>query len=515
MMTKKSKSVVIILAAAVFGWAGNGSDTAARDDSRLIFPRPFGVAIDDMGWNEGGSRGDNGGPWRVGLRRNFDVRDYQAVVEVARAAGVRFQGAFLLAEMDRMNVCAGYPTTTMYGEAFDNTSNIDRSQLEMMAYIQDQAAWLEFGIHGVGHEHWMNGQRRRAEWYNLEDDHAWPEQDMKDHLECFRSIMAQYGWSPENGHSFPESFVPCAYGYYWNPDGRTSTGSLMAECGVRYVNTLFSQIEELNPPSGPNNGGFDHGVLVINRMNYGNEWFETASLPKQPLGDYESDIIETHWANWLATDDFLQPALNQKWIDFFQTIQAHPDHYLAKNTEQLFSQWLYKKYTRVEEKTQGRVVIDNRFMPEEAYRYQLLGNMVLAFSLDEGVHVQKVVLQGKPVIVLLEEAGFGYVYLPPLERDIYELDYETGSERMPVYVDHQGTYNIYDADISGDTLILDLKMYGTQIMKVHCDRPGSVISGQPHLKITAWTYDDASKTVSMEITGRNMQGEQGEIRILF
>ena len=146
------------------------------------------------------------------------------------------------------------------------------------------------------------------------------------------------------------------------PSSDWSTGKLMSENGVKYVNTSFMAVSELNLPVVPD-GGFDHGVLVINRINYGNEWFEPSSLPKEPFEKYKSDIIETHFINWIATDDFLQLELNQKWIEYFAGIQADPEHYLAKITVQLFSQWLYKYFTTITENKTGIVIIDNSKMP--------------------------------------------------------------------------------------------------------------------------------------------------------
>lgn len=484
-------------------------------DSRIIFPRPFFMAIDDMGWNEGGSRGDTGGGWRVGLRRDFDERDYACVVEVGKAVGVRFQGAFLLEDMDRMNICADYPTTTQQGAEFDNSANIDITQLETMKYIHENSAYLEFGIHGVGHEHWIDGERRRAEWYNLQDNYPWTEADTRAHLECFKKIMTQYGWTPENGQSFPESFVPCAYGYYWNPDGAYSTGKLMAECGVKYVNTLFSEIPELNPPSEPNGGGFDQGVIVINRINYGNPWYEAASLPREAVDAYESDIIESHWANWLATDDFLQPDLNQEWIDYFMEIQAHPDHYLAKNTEQFSSQWLYRKYASVEETAPGNVTIDNRNMPEKAYQYKLLGNLVLAIPLTEGKHFSDGALNGKPIPACYETSGFCYLYLPPLQKKKYALTFQLGDTPMDRIVHLDGTYNVYQVEDQGNKFRIQIRMYGTQEVKIKCDAPDKVRSLNPHLKILSQVHDDQTGLLILTLKGRDMQGETGWIEILF
>lgn len=481
---------------------------------KILFPRAFSVATDDMGWNEGGSLGNSRGPWRVGFRRHFDVRDYKPLVEIGKAVGMRFQGAFILAEMDRLNVCAKYPTTTMDGKNWDNSTNVGPTQFEVMNYVKDNAAYLEFGIHGVGHENWDNGKRSRAEWYDIENDKPRSIEDNLEHMKCFKEIMAQYGWTPENGHSFPESFVPCCFAYYWNPDGEYSTGKLMHENGVKYVNTVYSYITELNPPF-EIGGGFDHGVLVLDRHSFGNPWNEPAALPTKSVEEYDTDFIEAHWANWLATDDEQQPRLNQQWIRFFKKIQAHPEHYLAKNTEQLNSQWLYNRYTTVTEKTEGKVTIDNRNMPEESYKYDLLGNMVLVVKLEEGWYVSEVNLNRKPVSAYFEDEGYGFIYLPPLKKEVYQLEYKIGKNLMPQFINNTGTYNVYDVEITEQEMKFDLKMYGTQVVKVKCPKPVSVSSSNRYLNILTQEYNSENKMLLLEIYGRDMQGEEGEILIKF
>jgi hypothetical protein len=478
-----------------------------------VFPRAFGVAIDDIGWNHGSSQGDEGGPWRAGVRRDMNIKDYMPIVEIGKAVGVRFLGVFVLCEMDRKNVCANYPTTTIQGSKYDNTENVKDEQLEIMNYVKDNSAYFEFGLHGVGHEHFDNGIRTRAEWYDLQHHKPWTEQDSRDHLKCFTEIMSQYGITKENGQSFPESFVPCAYGYYWNPDGDLSTGKLMSEAGVKYVNTLFEEIPESNPPI-EFGGGFDHGVLVINRYNYGNEWFKLGTLPSSPLEEYKSDIIETHWPNWLAQDYFLQGELNQQWIDYFKNIQKSKTHYLAKNTEQLFSQWLYNRYSKVNI-TQGKIEIDNTNMPQVVYDKNLLGNMVIKVQLNDGMHVSKALINGKPVSAYFEDEGYGFIYLPVLKKEHYKVIYKLGIKTQGRYVNNTGTYNIYDVKNESNEFSFSMKMYGIQQVKVICENPSKIESDNPNLKVNSYNYDKNSGTLMLEIYGRNMQGEKGTISLTF
>jgi hypothetical protein len=325
--------------------------------------------------------------------------------------------------------------------------------------------------------------------------------------------MAQYGFTQENGQSFPESFVPCAYGYYWNPDGNLSTGKLMSEAGVKYVNTLFEEIPESNPPI-EEGGGFDNGVIVINRYNYGNEWFKLSALPTQPLSEYKTDIIETHWPNLLAQDDFLQDDLNTQWVSFFKEIQKSKTHYLAKNTEQLYSQWLYKKYADVKIE-KNKVQIDNTGMPEIVYDEQMLGNLVLKIELNEGDYISTAELNGKPVSIYFKEAGYTFIYLPTLKKEKYTLIYEIGNKAPDRYINNTGTYNVYEVQDEGDRFSFDTEMYGTQSVKIKCENPLKIESDNPNLKVISHSYDKSSEILTIEINGRNMQGESGKISLLF
>ena len=506
---KKTAAILFLLMIAL-GFSG-------AQDSKIIFPRPFACAIDDMGWNIGNDDGDidGQGPYRIGIDRKMDIKDYQAVVEVGKVVGVRLQGLFVLAEMDRENILANYPSTTWKGSEWDNAGNISQEQIDIMNYVKNNAAYLEFGLHGVGHEYWVNGEKKRAEWYCTQDDHPWPEESMKEHIQCFKDIMAQYGLGTENGHSFPESFVPCAYGYYWNPEGEYSTGKLMSESGVKYVNTLFDEIRELNPPEDANGGGFDNGVVVVNRINYGNEWYALSSVPAVDFAGQESDIIESHWSNWLAQDDFLQKETNNNWIDYYKMVQATPNRYIAKNTEQFHSQWLYKKYTHVHEDKPGWVELDNSSMPSEYYKYNIPGNMVLKVKLNFGEHVSQASLNNEPISCYYEDEGYGYVYLPVLKQKNYVFNYELSEEKMPFVVYNDGTYNVYKVTDTKKEKTIKLRVYGLQKVKIYCPKPQRIKSENSNLKILKSDYNQESGMLSITLSANDIQGETGSIKLSY
>src|SRR5690625_4508197 len=157
-----------IRGSAVFALASAGRHPAAATRSAapdpsaaLIFPRAFGIAVNQVGYMYGDNlSGDDGvdlsgarnGAFRAGIRRNFDVRDYHPFVEVGKAVGVRFMTLFVLADMDRLNIVAEYPTATEAGADFDNSDIIGPDQIEIMDYVTSNGAHIELGVTGVGHE---------------------------------------------------------------------------------------------------------------------------------------------------------------------------------------------------------------------------------------------------------------------------------------------------------------------------------------------------------------------------
>lgn len=487
-------------------------------EHEIVFPRAFAFAIDDLGWNNGSNIGSNGmkGPYRTGISKHMEVSDYRAIVEVGKAVGARIQGLFVLCEMDRDNVCARYPTTTMYGKDWDNSKNVCDEQKEIMAYVKDNAAFLEFGIHGVGHEYWSEKMHKvRAEWYNRVDKKPWPEKIMNDHFKCSREIMAQYSLTTENGQSCPESFVPCSYSYYWNPNGNYSLGKILQKNGVKYANTDFSFIPELNPPKEKNGGGFDHGVHVINRINYGNEWCRLGALPSVPLESQESDIIESHWANWLAQDYFLQAPVTKLFINYYKMVQESSGRYIAKNTEQLHSQWLYNKYTKIKDNLDNSIRIDNTDMPDEVYQNDLLGNMVIKIKLNNYEHVSSASIDQKSICCYHEESGYAFLYLPVLEKKTVQLDYSIGSQLMDDCILNDGTYNIYSLEKSNNVIRFSVKMYGSQLIKLKCARPKSIDSSNENLKVKSSGYNEVQNMLILNVSGRDFQGEKGLITLNY
>ncbi len=470
------------------------------------------TAIDDLGWMNGGSLAETGGPWRIGFKRKMETSDYHPFIEIGKELGIRFQGLFVLAEMDRLNILKNYPTATQAGRNWDNSENISPEQIKIMNFVRDNSAYLEFGLHGIGHEHWENGKRTRAEWYDMENDKPWDESDLHKHVEGYKEILSQYGLNKTNGHSFPESFVPCGWALYWNPEGEYSTTSVLQQYGIKFANTWFEKVEELNPPI-KFGGGIDHGVLVLNRYNYGNDWYMVGTLPERPLKEFKTNVIETHWSNWLTTDDFLQESLNRKWIDFFKNIQASPTHYYAKNTEQFYSQWLYKKYTKVTRKKSGEIIIDNRKMPDEIYENSLLGLLTLKTKLEKDEHISYAEIDGKQIPSYYEDSGFGFLFIPKLEKKKYSVKIIIGKQIPENIVINNGTSNIYSIEKVNKNLIFELRTYGTQEIEIKTKNFKKISSLNKNIRVVKKRFDSESRSLFVTLSANDFQGETGKIKI--
>jgi len=511
----KYMALVVCLALLALSFKpDNGSD------HDFIFPEPFAFSIHDLGWMDGNNDGygDLTGPYRAGVDRRFDVKDYKAIVEIAEKAGVRIRGLFILAELDRLNVLKNYPTTTWERNQWDNRENIGPEQIEIMEFVKNHSAHLEFGLHGVAHEYWPeDGKRKRAEWYNTEDKEPWPQEKMMNHIRAIKKIMSQYGLSKEEGHSFPESFDPTASGYYWNPEGEYSTGSLMDQQGVKYVSTAFGAISELDPPKGANAGGVDNGVLVICKIGGGVAWYRYSTLPHTPLKEQTCNMLRLHFPNWLAQDDFLQESVNQDFIKYYRKVQRSPNRYAAKNTEQFYSQWLYQKYAEVQSSGEGQIIIDNRNMPDEIYQHELLGNMVVKIDLKEGEHIQNASINNKSIASYFEDQGYGFLYLPPLEKKKYRVSYQVGSEIHMPHVYNDGTYNVYHFSHDPDKgTRIKVRVYGDQKLKIRNVpnyQSGEVASSNKNLKINQISYSEEKRELTLSLRAHDIQGETGIIKL--
>ncbi|MCU0916728.1 MAG: hypothetical protein MUC88_19530 [Planctomycetes bacterium] len=420
----------------------------------------------------------------------MSLADYEVLVYISKAAGVRLKCLFIMSEFDRSNICAQYPTTNEKGSAWDNSALVSNNDFVVMNYVKENAAHIEFGLHGVRHEFWDAPTRAmsRAEW--ADNGKKRPYDVLWGHLECFKKLIEQYGLD------FPRSVRTAAANYYYHPNDPEDSGALMRAWGVKYA-TLPPDREYVT----------DHGLMVLLRSG-GIAWDAPNSAPNTyPT----TEFMTSHWTNFVDPDPARNHEAGDKWIAWFHQVKDDPDRYTAKNTAQLHSQFLYRKFAQVSV-TGTTVLIDNTKMPDWACQLDLLGNLVLKHPLRDGEHISSASVNGGDIACYYEEQGYAYIVLPKLEKQKYTLTVTTGTSDMPTYVWNDGTYNVEDFQGGTDKAVLGLEMYGTQQVKVKLRfEPRAVTSNSADLVVKEWRYD--APFLTMALRGRNIQGQRGAITI--
>jgi len=458
----------------------------------LNVPKPMAIDIDDLGWKEGWDLHESGGPYRLGLPRGrvMTLPDYEVLVYISKTVGVRIKGLFIMSEFDRSNICARYPTTNEKGSDWDNSALVSDSDFTVMDYVKENAAHIEFGLHGVRHEFWdaETHAASRAEW--ADNQKKRPYDILWGHMECFKKLIDQYGID------FPRSVRTAAANYYYNPGDPEDTGALMRNWGVKYA-TLPPNREYVT----------NHGLMVLLRSG-GVAWDAVSSAPDSYP---ETEFMTSHWTNFVNIDPAHNHEAGDKWIAWFNKVKEDPNRYTAKNTAQLYSQFLYRKFSQVFV-TGNSVLVDNSRMPDWAYELDLLGNLVFKHKLRDGEHISSASVNGQDIACYYEERGFAHVVLPRLGKKQYTLNVVTGASDISTYVWNDGTYNVETFQGGTDNAVVGLEMYGTQRVKVKLQfEPHEVISNSADLEVKNWRYE--TPFLSMLIRGRNIQGQRGVITI--
>ena len=455
-------------------------------------PKPMAIDIDDLGWKEGWDMHESGGPYRLGLPRGrmMTLQDYEVIVYLSKAVGVRIKGLFIMSEFDRSNICAQYPTTNEKGSNWDNSALVSDSDFVTMDYVKENAAHLEFGLHGVRHEFWdaETHHPSRAEW--ADNQRKRPYDVLWGHMECFKKLIDQYEMD------FPKSVRTAAANYYYNPDDPEDTGALMRAWGVKYA-ALPPDREYVT----------DHGLMVLLRTG-GVAWDAPNSAPNTYP---ETEFMTSHWTNFVGLDADNNQQAGDKWITWFNKVKDDPNRYTAKNTAQLHSQFLYRRFSHISI-SGNTVLIDNGSMPDWAYKLDLLGNLLFKHKLQEGEHISSASMNKGDIACYYEERGFAYIVLPKLGKNQYTLTFTTGTSAMPTYVLNDGTYNVEGFQSGPDSASVGLEMYGTQEVKMKLlFEPREVVSDSADLVIKNWRYE--SPLIKVLIHGRNIQGETGTVSI--
>ncbi|MCK5801249.1 MAG: hypothetical protein KAI66_00385 [Lentisphaeria bacterium] len=472
--------------------------------AKCTIPRPVQLVIDDVGWREGWDLSAEGGPFRSGVERLLGPADYAAVADLGELLGVRPQCAMILCEWDQENLCARHPTTTHAGTDWDNSSRMGDWTAESADVFRTRSANIEFAMHGVGHEHWENGARTRAEWLGGSPAERWSRTILEGHLDCFRGLLAQHGLDPASGVSLPKSFVPCAFRFLWNNSDADSTGALMTAAGVRYASTPFRTCCFVDDTPMRPDGGLEHGILILDRGHSGIPWQVWDTIPERPT---PNAICGTHWPNLLRPDPDENDLSIGRWHNYLAAVQEDSDTMLARNMADTCSQWLHSQYTRLEKTAEDEWAIDETAIPSRCMELALVQPVIVKSPLSTGaLHARK----GR--VTARWRAGDWMHTAVRTEGGQAVLT--TSDSTVQPHVHTAGTCDVLDVQERPDGLILALRVYGRQTIVMDAvSTPSNVLALGPKVTLEQTTYCPDTQTLSLLLSTTDIQGAQTEIRV--
>jgi hypothetical protein len=139
----------------------------------------------------------------------------------------------------------------------------------------------------------------------------------------------------------------------------------------------------------------------------------------------------------------------------------------------------------------------------------------LKIQLERGQHISAASVNGETLPAYFEDEGFGFFYLPRLDKKRYVLEYTIGAEMLPVCVYNDGTYNVYKLLCNESQIAITVRVYGSQTIKVRCQRPIKAISDSEQLAIISSSYEEDVKTLKIEVVAADMQGTTSTVRLQY
>jgi len=487
-------------------------------------PYAIGQAVDDMGWRDWDNRRKSVRDYQVLLKEKASLADYRNVVAIGKAAGTRLTTVWIMQDLDRNGTCAKARYNTpvakydMTSDGTRWTNRITPDQRGVIGLVKINAAFMEFGMHGVSHEHFRGGVEQRAEYAHIDESKpgrasTWGWADMNLKAQCYRELLRQY-FTPRQ-LDMPVAEVPPAHAYYYSKTDPHTTGALLHKYGVKYVNG------GINVSTNVRDGYFiDHGVLFINRA-YGTNWDWVGSTPWEGYwNDFDAPYYPSDKYGWEEAHFPNTWDAKQKWVSYLLGINDSQNRFLPKNSAQCSWQYLYHKFGTITE-SGGTYTIDLTGMDPAAYRYDLLGSMVLKTWVGDK-EISSVALTGGASVLGSWKDAFGYAYVEigvngnpqgRLDPAIYQMTVTFGDQPLPSCVDLTGaTYNVQAFDAGAHEASLKLEMYGRQTVRVRLPfAPASVESDHPGLEVRSWSYADG--VLSMDVRGVRLTGEVGTITV--
>lgn len=483
-----------------------------------IFKIPLAqtLATDDLGWLLGEDESKTGGPHRLHSNHKITFEDYEKYINLAKSLGTRFMGAFVLSEFDRENICAKdkynkpIAPLNITEKGLDWTNDLSDSKI--MEYIKENGAYIDFALHGVRHGHYENGINYGGEWGKrpLRDDDdnllegeatevtPWDSENKTNYViaDCFKELLRQY--FTEDELDFPESFIPPQHILYVNPKDENSTCGILSKYGVKYSTLRYTSKKEIMPYF-TKFGLFDHGVFMVDRRAPKEVSFDKDSC-KPLLLPRPYPFIETHFNNLWGIENI--------WKRFLETVNMFPTRMLAKNTENVFSQYVYRKFVKIQ-----NGYIDFTSVPKEFYDKNIVSNIVLKIFLGP-FEISEVNSELSPCGYYKDKYGYGYLTLADINNPMgrcegkYKFSFKIGIKPLGNIADNSmDTYCLYGREENSDTLKFRLKVYRKQTLIIKTKKKiTNITSSNEKVKMDNFSF--GKDYVKIDLNAVSMKGNE-------
>lgn len=314
-------------------------------DIHLTIPMPLHVMVDDVGWWSGtdGSRFNQ--PYRTGMTRDHVPEDYEALARLGNKLGMKILAGFVLCEWDRFDILKKVPSATWMGTDWSMSGHRKEEKERAAGIIQDAVENVEIGLHGIGHEFWVNKKMFRAEFHN-DQCVMRPRDTIRKHLEYFFKLMDQYELAPS-----PSCFIPPALKHSFG-NGDEGFQKLLNEFGISYVLTLLKKARQFSKPV-HSKITWECGVLIWDRGKAIPSWNDIAF---DPLFSFNGPILTLHWPNILHHDPGKNFMVVDRWVQFIKSGAHKKGYVLSKNIKACLTQYCYKIFSSIRKTHRGFLI---------------------------------------------------------------------------------------------------------------------------------------------------------------
>lgn len=311
----------------------------------ISIPMPLIVIIEDVGWWSGKDGSGYNQPFRTGMPRDHVPDDYKALAAFGKGLDMRVLAGFILCEWDKENILKNLPSATWMGRRWNMEDKYREYYKTAASIIKREKDYIEFGLHGVGHEFWQDGKMDRSEFHNSSGQMRDPD-EIRRHLAFFYKLMDQHGFDFQ-----PRTFIPPALKHSF---GNCDQGfqKILSEFGIEHVTLIFDRSKLYRAPQ-TRTIGWENNILLVERGEADVPWHVVSA---EPVFKFDRPVMALHWANILDPDPEKNLIIVDKWVRYIKENAEKNGFLLSRDTSSCFTQYIHKVMSKIEKKGEEFVI---------------------------------------------------------------------------------------------------------------------------------------------------------------